>query len=252
LGGQGRLAAETYSPNAAFLRWLEEELDRPGIAVRLNTRATLESIMDLSPDAVIVATGSTPGMRDIVGSDLPHVYDAAALLHLGPAPDAATPPHCDGQAIGLASAQNGRSKLLFGHHVAIIGGDLIGLRLAEYLHKRNWRVTVIDAAEQLGRGLSPALRSVMLDAMPLEGIALNAGASSISIQENSVRFEVSEGQTIEIHADTVIIANGSRAETSLFDQIHAKGLEAYMIGDCGGTGYILGAMREAADVAAKK
>lgn len=251
LGGLAHLAAATYAPNAAFIEWLQREIVRPDISIRLNTRATAATIQALNPDTVIVATGSIPGDRKIPGSDLPHVHDAAALLYLNPASDAATPPSDGDQVTGLAGRQGDRPSLLRGNRVAIIGGDLIGLHLAEYLQERHWQVTVIDQAEQLGTGLSPARRQVMLDAMPLDGIALHADARDICIRENSVRFSGSAGEPVEVAADVVIMAAASKADTSLFEQLRACGLEAHAIGDCQGTRYILGAMRDAADVVAR-
>jgi hypothetical protein len=91
----------------------------------------------------------------------------------------------------------------------------------------------------------------MLDAMPLDGIALNPGISHISIQENSVRFEGPRGEGTEIPADTVIMTSTSKAKSSLFDRLRTSGVEVHVVGDCRSTGYILGATRDAADTAAK-
>jgi len=54
-----------------------------------------------------------------------------------------------------------------------------------------------------------------------------------------------------VPADNVIIAQGAEANTGLYDELVAAGIEAHMVGDCQGVGYIIGAVRNAADVAAR-
>ena len=48
-----------------------------------------------------------------------------------------------------------------------------------------------------------------------------------------------------------VIAKGAEPNTGLYDELAAAGFEAHMVGDCQGVGHIIGAVRNAADVAAK-
>jgi heterodisulfide reductase subunit A-like polyferredoxin len=52
-------------------------------------------------------------------------------------------------------------------------------------------------------------------------------------------------------AAIIIIARGAEPNPLLLAQLHGVGLEAYTIGDCAEVGYIHGAVRSAADVAAR-
>lgn len=62
LGGQLRLAG--YSPHrseiAGLTTWFAGELERLGVTVRLGERVDAAAVLDMGPDAVIVATGATP------------------------------------------------------------------------------------------------------------------------------------------------------------------------------------------------
>jgi N,N-dimethylglycine/sarcosine dehydrogenase len=60
LGGQtASAAAAPERPHyGRHVEWLERELTRLGVDVRLETEATVDSVLDLNPDAVILATGS--------------------------------------------------------------------------------------------------------------------------------------------------------------------------------------------------
>ena len=56
-------------------------MERTGVEVRLETAASLDAIKALKPDAVVVATGSTPRTpHDVKGLDLPHVHQAWDVL----------------------------------------------------------------------------------------------------------------------------------------------------------------------------
>lgn len=265
LGGTARIAAIAYAPNGDFVEWLKGQLGELDVDVRLDTRASVEIIRELAPDAVIVATGAIRRAPDIPGKDLPHVHDGASLraLLLGEAEEGVKSKASLAQRVAIGTARavgmtrnadmvRKASKLWMpvGERVVIIGGELVGLELAEFLHERGRHVIVVDSEPQLGRGLSPARRQVMLGQMPLDGIALHESASAIRIGDRAVNFTTEAGEAIEAAADTVIIAKGAEANTGLFDELKAAGIDAHMVGDCQGVGYIMGAVRNAADIAA--
>ena len=47
---------------------------------------------------------------------------------------------------------------------------------------------------------------------------------------------------VDIAADTVILASGAQANNSLVELLQARGVETHVAGDCGGVGYIEGAI----------
>ena len=229
LGGAARVAAITYRPNGHFVRWLEDRLEELEVDVKLNSPASLESIRALEPDVVIVATGAIQGPPEIQGRHFPHVHDASSLHSL---------------LLGAHEA-DGREP------VVIIGGDLVGMQLAEFLHQQGRKVGVIDEGAQLGWGLSPARRSVMLAEMSETDIFLHPAATGIRIELDAVFFVDTQGEQIRLPAGVVIVAKEAMPNRFLFDELAGAGIEAHMIGDCNGMGYIQGAVRTAADVAAR-
>ncbi len=265
LGGTARIAAIAYEPNGDFVTWLKRELHGLGVDIRLNTRADVTLIRNLSPDAVVVATGAIRRAPEIAGKDLPHVHDGQSLRAMLLGEDAEKAADkvgfvgrlALGAARGLGITSNpetvrwaSRLWMPIGKRVVIIGGELVGIELAEFLHDRGRQITVVDDMEQLGCGLSPARRAVLLDELPLHGITFHAGASDISIEGKAVAFTAVDGASYVLPADTVIIAKGAEPDTALHDELVAAGFDARMVGDCQGVGYIVGAVRSAADVAA--
>jgi len=265
LGGTARIAAIAYAPNGDFVDWLKARLAELQVDVRLNTRASAESIRALAPDAVVVATGAIRRAPPIPGKDQDHVHDGmslrAMLIGEDEAGTASKASFVQKVALGAArklgvtnspEAVRQATKLWMpvGDEIVIIGGELVGLELAEFMHERGRKVTVIEEAPQMGRGLSPARRAVMLDELAHEGLALHAGVSDVSIGEKTVGFTTADGTRHDVRSETVIIAKGAEPNTGLYDELVAAGIDAHMVGDCQGVGYIIGAVRNAADVAA--
>ena len=79
LGGQVLVAAAAMPYRDEFagsVRHLERQLERLGVAVELGVEAAADAVRARRPDAVVVATGSTPGRPAVPGADLPHVASA--------------------------------------------------------------------------------------------------------------------------------------------------------------------------------
>jgi 2,4-dienoyl-CoA reductase-like NADH-dependent reductase (Old Yellow Enzyme family)/thioredoxin reductase len=94
LGGQVRMAASVppRSDLEAITRWLADEVARLGVRVHVGTPVDPDMIIDAHPDAVIIATGSTPrrpGFQlsapsiPVPGADLPHVSTSWEVLGFG-------------------------------------------------------------------------------------------------------------------------------------------------------------------------
>jgi len=69
LGGQINLAirAPWRESLSGIVRWLEREIRRLGVDVRLNTRADSASVRALKPDLVVIATGGLPDVGSVDG-----------------------------------------------------------------------------------------------------------------------------------------------------------------------------------------
>ncbi|MEM7574806.1 MAG: NADPH-dependent 2,4-dienoyl-CoA reductase [Bacteroidota bacterium] len=108
IGGQFNMAKiipgkEEY---AQTIRYYQSMIDKHGVQLHLNTKATVESLQAGGYDEVILATGVTPRKVSFTGIDHPKVLDYADVLY--------------------------RNKPV-GDRVAIVGAGGIGFDMAEYL-----------------------------------------------------------------------------------------------------------------------
>lgn len=260
LGGTLRIAALAYPANEGLLDWLVQEVGKSSVDVRLNTAASSELLRQLAPDAVIVATGARRDMPDLPGNDLPHVFSGDDMRNLLLGEGSQELKRKTGLATRLATkigAATGMTANLdfvrtatkawmpLGQNVVIIGGELVGVELAEFLHERGRTVTVIEPAPRLGRGLLLVRRMRLLAELKEHGVALHGGARDISIGKSDVSFTNAAGQPQLVPADQVVVAMGASGDTALADLLRSEGYRVETVGDCNGVSYIEGAIRGA-------
>ncbi|MEY4722377.1 MAG: hypothetical protein RIQ46_2102, partial [Pseudomonadota bacterium] len=205
-------------------------------------------------------TGAVRGMPDIPGNDLPHVYSGDDLrkLMFGETSDElkrktslftrlAT-------RVGAATGATANLDLVrkathawmpLGKRVVIIGGELVGIELAEFLLERGREVTVIEEAPRLGKGLTLVRRMRILSELVEHGVDLCGGASAIAIGPDAVTFTAQDGTPRSVAADTVIVAKGASGDLALAERLKAAGFAVTAIGDANGVGYIEGATKAA-------
>lgn len=264
LGGTLQFASIAYEPNERILNWLRRQVKSADVDVRLNTRATAQLLRELTPDEVVVATGATRSMPNIPGAEQDHVFSGDDLRQLIIGGDLSSLKGKTSLATRLAAkagALTGANKNIglireatktwmpLGEHIVIIGGELVGLELAEFLALRGRKVAVIDETPKFGAGLYIVRRLRVLHELRHLGVTMQASAQQIAIGKNEVSYRDSEGETHTVTADHVVVAKGACADTRLVDELEAAGFKVQTVGDCTGVGYIEGAMESAAKVA---
>ncbi|MBB3046847.1 2,4-dienoyl-CoA reductase-like NADH-dependent reductase (Old Yellow Enzyme family)/NADPH-dependent 2,4-dienoyl-CoA reductase/sulfur reductase-like enzyme [Litorivivens lipolytica] len=265
LGGTLQFAAIAYEPNGKLLDWLKGQIRQLPINVHLNTEATPELLKRLGIEEVVVATGATRSMPAIPGADKDFVFsgDEMRAMVLGEKLGSLRD-KLDGfsrfmlSAGSLTGASQRRSLvnlatrhwMPLGDKVVIIGGELVGLELAEYLAHRGKQVTVLEESSRPGAGLYLVRRLRLLDELREEGVTLISKASEIAIGDQQVAYRNYRGQIRHLGADHVVVAKGAEGNLSLADKLSHQGFSVHTVGDCSGVTYIEGAMHDAARVAA--
>ena len=267
LGGTLQVAAIPYEPNERLLDWLRRRIEASNVDVRLNTPATPQVVAALAPDSVVVATGANRSMPPIPGADLPNVFSGNDMWRMmtgqsDPGNSGKELPMLSrvatrvGASLGLTAnpafvRSATRRWMPLGERIVIVGGELVGLELAEFLVERGRTVTVLEEATRMGHGLTLVRRMRLVAELAEHGVSLFPGASDIHIEESCVRFADAAGKGVAVDADHVIVAKGARANPAVADELRAAGFDVHAFGDCTGVGYIEGAMRGAADTVAR-
>lgn len=265
LGGTLRFAALAYEPNEGLLDWLRGAVERSSVEVRLGTEATCDLVAGLRPDKVIVATGAVRDMPTIPGNDQDFVLSGDDLRGMMLGEDSAAIRRKTSWTtriatkLGAATGATANLELLrkathgwmpLGKRIVIIGGELVGCELAEFLLERGREVTIVGEAPRFGGGLLLVRRMRLLAELREHGAALFPGAKQIAIGEKIVRFADNGGMKRTVEADHVIVAMGAHGDSTLADTLRSAGLDVVEVGDGTGVGYIEGAVRGAAEAVA--
>jgi NADPH-dependent 2,4-dienoyl-CoA reductase/sulfur reductase-like enzyme len=225
VGGRWAYAAATSETNAELLHWFEHQLELRDVTVRLGERVDADAIVAMDADTVVVATGARWTRPALAGVELPHVRavdDLAAWL-------------LDGDAIG--------------DDVVVIGGDLPGLGIAERAAAEGVRVTVLEPSDVFALHLGLPGRWRRVHDLRAAGITLAGGAEVVEIAPELVRWRDLDGEH-ETLASAVFVTSGVEADTTLADELQARGVEVTVVGDAAvGGGLLEHAMRTALESA---
>ena len=261
VGGTLRFAGLAYEPNERLLDWLRRQVESSDVDVRLGVEATPELVASLAPDLVMVATGAVRDMPAISGSDRDNVFSGDDLRAMMLGETSNTLRRKTSWAtrmatkLGAATGATANLELVrkatrrwmpLGQHIVIIGGELVGLELAEFLVERGRTVTVVGETAKFGGGLLLVRRMRLIAELREHGVAMHPGASQIAIGNRDVTFAGASGASHAVPYDHVIVATGAHGDTGLAAQLRAAGLAVVAFGDATGISYIEGAIRGAA------
>ena len=260
LGGTVRVAALAYEPNGNLINYLANSLKELGVKTVLNKLATPDSIKDFNPDHVFVASGAKRIAPKFIGKDLNNVFDGEQLRGLLFGSDKNAIKKLSyyqqiilwfgrmSQLLRSIDALRFLSKIWMpiSKKIVIIGGDLVGLELAEFLVERGRSVVVLEPGSSLGENLSIVRRSRVIHMLKEHGVEILSNASIKEITSYGVSYNHAELDHV-VDADQVIIAMGANSNLSLANSIEDLNIKVTSIGDCKEVGYIHGAIADARD-----
>jgi mycofactocin system FadH/OYE family oxidoreductase 2 len=213
LGGQVRVAA--LAPHRAeygrSVAWLARQLEPAGVEVRLGTEATVEAILALRPDAVVVATGAVPRADSWPGAEAAHVVTAEAVLL-------------------------GRVPVRPGQRCVVIDDDghMRGPGAAEALLDAGGQVEIVTRETLVGLDIDPTLRPALFRRLFTKGVVMTPLTAVREIEPRTVRVEhVYSGQARDLPADLVVLALGGESRAELYEGLRAAAprLELHRVGD---------------------
>lgn len=225
LGGQFLLAGEAprkeeikaaIIPRGAYAKKL-------GADIRLSTPFRAELMEEIQPDEVIIATGASPIIPNIPGAHDHNVTRFNDVLS---------------------------GKVFPTGKVAVLGGGLVGIEVAEYLHERGSEVTIIEMQEEVGRDLGPMRKAAVMDIINKSDMKIWTGTTCLEIKNGTITVD-KEGTEEVLPFDAVVLAAGSKSVVNdeVIQLCTVKRIPHHVIGDAKAVRNALDATAEAADLA---
>ncbi|KMO44622.1 hypothetical protein VQ03_02375 [Methylobacterium tarhaniae] len=222
VGGQMERWSQTPSRQEFLkaVRWWEDELERLGIDVALETTADVAEIMRHRPSVVMLATGSTPivqGSADLAGTPVFGPYDVPAS----------------------------------GGHVLVQDeiGRLSAMLTAERLAAGWRRVTLVTSAMHPGEGEGVTTAYTLLRALGRAGVEIVDRSKLVSVRDGRAVLSgvFDEARPVIEGVDAVVPLLGAVSHIPLAAELQAAGATVHRIGDAKLPRDVTAAVKDAAD-----
>ena len=236
IGGQFNLASKIPGKEefVETLRYYRQQLKHYDVDVRANTTASVDDIVRLQPDAVVLATGVTPRTPDIEGIDHPCVMSYVEAIH--------------------GDKSVGENVLIIG--AGGIGFDVATLLVEQSLPQHDWySLWGVDRQYQYRGGVTTPLplklsrRITMLQrktgkpgahlgkttgwihrlTLRRAGVQFVSGVRYLKIDDAGLHV-MHEGETKVLAADSIITCAGQLSNRALLDALQQAGCEVHVIG----------------------
>jgi len=225
----GQLVYASKSPHKkefeCVIQFLEGQLKKSKVEIRLGKEVTKTMIKKIKPDAVIIAAGATPIFPFTPGVGKPHVHTAIDIL---------------GQRVSLKGK------------TAVIGGGLVGLETALFLIENHVSpIVIIEPTDKLGGNVGLRMGWYVRNKVTNHPeIEVRTETTVEEIKDDSIVVQ-KKGEFEELKVKNVILAVGMGSDNVLAEELKSEGIveELYIVGDCNIPRTMKEAFEEAAFVA---
>jgi pyruvate/2-oxoglutarate dehydrogenase complex dihydrolipoamide dehydrogenase (E3) component len=205
------------------------QLHKLGVTVELNREATPQVIEEISPDAVVLATGGLPCIPEkipgIRGKNVVTSWDVLS------------------------------GRTLPGLKILIVGGGSTGCETADFLAHpvddlppRGNRVTIMEMLDDVCTDDMSPRRSALILRLRQKGVKIITRAKVTEILEDGVKYLHDDQPETLRGIDTIVLAAGTQPDNVLMDRLQGKSIPVYMIGDAKNPGNAVQAIAEGAEV----
>ena len=227
LGGQFKLAAipPCKQEITKIINYLSIQIKKAGVKVALGKEVTEETIDELQPEVVVIATGGTPLIPEIPGVRGERIVTAHDVL---------------------------RGKVPPGRRGLIVGGGMVGCETADFLGQiMGCRVTLVEALPRVAQDVGAATRYFLLQRLAQEKASIITSALVKRFVKDGAILERNGKEETLSGFDTVVLAMGVAPVNELAEKVRGKTKEMYVIGDAKQPRKALDAIAEAAEIGRK-
>ena len=210
-----------------YKEYLEYELGKSAVDVRLNTVVTPELVKELRPDVLIAAVGGHPIIPPIKGIE---------------------------KAVQIVDYYRDEPEV--GENILVLGGGFAGVECAIGLALAGKKSTIVEMSDALASGPNtpyPGTGAMQIDALwtnvKKNNVQVMLNTKCVEITDEGMICEDKDGNRIELKADKVIAATGIAPNDAMVDELRETVIDFEWIGDCNQPGLIRTAVRDGYDVA---
>ncbi len=212
VGGQLRQAAAgpTREELLDFVFYLERELDRLGVDVRLGVAAMVADVVAETPDLFVCATGAAP--------------EPPAFAVGG-----------DARVVTVWDLLGGRGGEIPERALVVDDGSGFwqGISAAEYLAERGASVELVTPARAVGLAIPEESVANVHRRLRSNGVRFRALSLVAGVDGTTVRIaDAVTGEPSEAAADLVVVVSSLRAEDGLLTELAGTVPALVAIGDC--------------------
>ncbi len=206
-----------------FKNYLIKQMDKRDVKVVTGKEVNLSLLQEIEPDVVIVATGSVLIFPKIPGLGRENVVSFADVL-------------------------TGKAKV--GDKVVIVGGSGSGCETADFLSKKDKKVTIVEMLDAILKETMPSRnRDWLLIELTKDKVEILAETKAEEVTEEGLVISGKNGSKQVIEADTIVLAAGSKPDDRFYQEIRDKFPEVYSVGDCVKCGLVIDAVWPAYETA---
>lgn len=246
LGGQFNLAGEIPGKEVYLdtIRYFEAQLSLLEVEVHRNHKIGMEELRDIYADAIVVATGVTPRKPDIKGIDHFSVMDyETAIKNKSTIKDKVAVIGAGGIGFDVAEMlvaekegeQNwyARWKIdkTYQHRGGVISDALSSEDEAVNAVDETGRVVYLlqRKDEKLGKHLARTTGWIRRLSLRRAGVKMMQGVTYEKIDDSGLHI-LTQGKSVTIAVDHVIICAGQKSENKIYQQLKAIGQPVHIIG----------------------
>ncbi|GAA2300183.1 dimethylglycine demethylation protein DgcA [Streptomyces hawaiiensis] len=231
----GRVAISSRAPMrpewGQSIDWLVRQAHKTGVEVRTGVEADAAVVAELQPDAVVVATGSTPHLPQLPGTDLPGVTTAEGVF--------AHPPQLTTPASCLVVDLIGNAEAGLAAHALAVAGH---------------RVRILTPYHMIAEMEEKSTREPVYDNLCRAGVDIITDHDVVAVRPgDSLTVELEQVYTRGASSieglELVVFSDGARPRDGLYQELKTGPWETHLVGDAVAPRGILEAMLEATRVA---
>ncbi|BBO82939.1 NADH oxidase [Desulfosarcina ovata subsp. sediminis] len=225
VGGLLRLAARVPGRGEILdiIDFLNCEIERLGVALRLNTPLNNTLLDELAPEAVILASGSLPDMPIIKG-----LFTTA---------------------MDLCTVTEVLDGKITGDRVIILGGGQAGLVTADFLVEKGREVAVLNRKRHFAEEMSSNDRFYLRERLKGDRVHLYKQVAVKAFLDDGVEFTTG-GRPVTLEGfDTVVVAEAMAPVRDARQMLDGRDLDIHVIGDAKEPRNLMLAQSEAEEIA---